>query len=79
MTDPLRRQLGAWGADVLHAKYSKDEIKRINAPGRKAARTKLEADIIACYQLDEDAPDFGDRLQHGISAHYRALRLRRAK
>lgn len=74
-----RAEIGAYGADVLHAKYSRDEIREQTAGPRAAARTKLEADIIARYHLDPSAPDFSYRLAKGISAHYRALRLRRVK
>lgn len=66
-------------AHVRYAKYGHEGSVRLSEQARNAARTKLERDIIEHYQLDPEAPDFADRLEHGISAHYRALRLRRVK
>lgn len=70
----LRAKLAA---HARYAKYSHEDNVRMSEAARSAARTKLEADIIERYQLDPSAPDFDARLQHGISQHYTAMRLRR--
>lgn len=75
MSESIAVASGKLGANIRFAKYSKAEIKQQSAAGRVAARTKLEAAVIADYNLDPSAPDFAYRLQQGISAHYRRLRL----
>jgi hypothetical protein len=70
---------GRLGASVRNAKYGQAERAAFTAPARAARRTKLEQSVIETYQLDPEAADFAYRLQQGISAHYRSIRLMAGK
>ena len=66
------------GANEMHARH---DVMRTSAPGRAAARTKLETQLLE--KIDPDGklapPERARRLEHARKAHFQGLAYRRMK
>lgn len=61
-------------AHVMHAKHGVETTVR----GRDVARQRLEERLALQYGITVGAPDYQDRMDHAISAHFAGLRAKRS-
>ncbi|MDA1196202.1 MAG: hypothetical protein O2894_13615 [Planctomycetota bacterium] len=74
--DRQRSLAGRIGAFALHARR---DVYETTAAGRAAARTALDARLIARFDIDLESVDGPRRLEAARRAHFAALALRSAK
>lgn len=77
LTHERAKLLGSMGGRARKAKYSRDEIRVITEPARKAAEAKRIAAAIAEWNLDPTAEDYQARLDAAMSLQMSRIRLRR--